>query len=542
MFIRPFLRTVLIVLSFFSAFLTLYLYLYPLFQGCNFHEPSSPGSAAFNIIQSYLQPTESHDQLKFSPSLRLLVLADPQLEGDSSLPASEDSFLAHVYQRWNTVIRPADTTAEWLMTVREELRKWAVEDLPDAFQAARKRIDLFGNDYYLAHIYRTIHWWTNPSHVAVLGDLIGSQWVTDEEFERRGWRYWNRVFRGSSMATLNLTKDEVRDGVANQTELYNNSWSRRLINVAGNHDIGYAGDISAKRISRFERVFGPPNWDLRFEYPKQSSPGNTSAKPTLHLIVLNSLNLDMPALSSELQTKDYDYLNQVISSRSRPVEDRASFTLLLTHLPLYKPEGVCVDPPHFQFYDFDDSEGRFKSGGLREQNHLSQHVSTQGILQGLFGMSGDENAPAHGRGRNGLILTGHDHEGCDTWHHVPSSSARERRQISPSTTTKEGWLSIPWSQKGPDVPETGIREITLRSMMGAYSGNAGLLTVWYDFNEGEWDYRVMMCSLGTQHIWWGVNILDIITLFVLLLWGLYAVKLDTAPTKDRSESVQKLKT
>lgn len=521
---RPNLRPCLIVLIILSFFGTFYLYLYPVFRGCAFPTPSHPASG-FDAFKDTLRshswlPQTRHD-VNTRPSIRLLVLADPQLEGDSSLPTKEDGFPARLNRRWETVTGHADLSIEWLLKARTELRACLLEDLPAAFQALRKRIDLFGNDYYLAHIYRTLDWWTRPSHATVLGDLIGSQWVTDEEFEWRGWRYWNRVFRGTSTATQPFARDEDKERAAKDIELNDKSWRHRLINVAGNHDIGYAGDISLDRIARFEKVFGASNWDVRFEYPGDALPPNTSFTPSLHLVVLNSLNLDTPALSSDSQKADYEFLNHVIGSQSRAVEDRSSFTLLLTHLPLYKPEGVCTDPPHFEFYGFDDPEHRFQSGGLQEQNHLSDHVSTQGILQGVYGMSIDENAPAQGRGRNGLILTGHDHEGCDTWHHLPSSSEVERRQIPPSSVGKGGWLSIPWRQRESNVTETGIREITLRSMMGEYSGNAGLLTLWFDFAVGEWEYAVTMCPLGTQHIWWGIHVLDIITLLGVFALTLY---------------------
>ncbi|KAL9619170.1 MAG: hypothetical protein Q9160_006179 [Pyrenula sp. 1 TL-2023] len=536
---RPILRSCLVLLVILSFVSTFYLYLYPVFQGCAFPDPSHTASGfhAFkDTLRSHSWLAKAHHDVNALPPVRLLVLADPQLEGDSSLPTKEDGFPARLNRRWKTVTEHADTSIEWLLKVRTELRACLLDDLPSVFQAIRKRIDLFGNDYYLAHIYRTLDWWTNPSHVTVLGDLIGSQWVTDEEFDWRGWRYWNRVFQGTSTATKSLARDGDQDTANKDEKLDDKSWRHRLINIVGNHDIGYAGDISSGRIARFEEVFGAPNWDVRFGYPRDALPPNSSFTPTLHLVVLNSLNLDTPALSSDLQKADYEFLNHVIGSASHAVEDRSSFTLLLTHLPLYKPAGTCTDPPHFEFYGFDDPEHRFKSGGLQEQNHLSDHVSTHGILQGIYGMNSDENAPAQGRGRNGLILTGHDHEGCDTWHHIPSSSELDRRQIQPSSLGKGGWLNIPWRRRESNVTETGIREITLRSMMGEYGGNAGLLTVWFDFSIGEWEYAIAMCPLGTQHIWWGIHVLDIITVFGVSVWALYNVHCAVSRSIPRSHA------
>lgn len=380
-------------------------------------------------------------------------------------------------------------------------------------------MDLLGNDFYLAHVYRTLHWWTRPTHVTVLGDLIGSQWISDGEFESRGGRFWGRVFNGG-----NRVPDGEEVGVLGGLE-----WEKRIINVAGNHDIGYAGDISAARIERFERMFGRANWDVRFRLQPEhlhfaNGADNASSAipaPTIHLINLNSLTLDTPALDADIQSASYAYLNELIMQRSYPVEDRSSFTLLLTHLPLHKEEGICTDGPEFTFFDDDDEDDvpRFKEGGLREQNHLSDFVSSNGILQGIFGMTGNKDSPGGGLGRNGLILTGHDHTGCDVVHYVNRSVDLD---------SEEGWK---WSARRYTSPLSAgegdgedktpsIREVTLRSMMGEFGGNAGLLSLWFDADPDvyEWKYEISMCALGVQHIWWAVHVLDLVTLGVLLVY------------------------
>ena len=513
MSIRSFLRRALAFLVPLSVSLTVYLYLYPVFDGCSFPRPNASSAAAFiHTLSGHLPLTKVQPDAE--PIFRLLTLADPQLEGDSSLPDPDDGFMSRIARRWETFVGSPQSILEYFNRGRDELRGCIVEDVPHAMNAFRKQADLFGNDYYLAHIYRTLHWWTRPTHVTVLGDLIGSQWVTDEEFEWRGWRYWNRVFRYSH---------KVLPDEDSQT-LNPTTWSSRLINIAGNHDIGYAGDISPARMSRFECIFGPPDWDIRFQYPSRLLPQNHTTVPTLHLVNLNTLNLDTPSLHPDLQSTSYSYLNSVISERSHAVGDNNSFTLLLTHLPLHKPASVCVDAPHFAFFEEDDFDNRFKKGGLREQNHLSEHVSHQGILQGLFGMSPDETASAGGRGRRGLILTGHDHEGCDVWHHVgtiPNSTETRDENNDDVTAFAErtkGWLSIPYRHRNISEVATGIREVTLRSMMGEFGGNAGLLSAWFDFDNGTWEFEISMCPLGTQHMWWFVHVLDIIALVGGILW------------------------
>ncbi|KAL2867993.1 uncharacterized protein BJX67DRAFT_73221 [Aspergillus lucknowensis] len=559
MSLRCVLPRLLVGLFPFALASTVYLYLYPVFSGCAYPLPQRtpdvpPRTSAFlstlrqHLVSQYAQESE--------PAIfRLLVLADPQLEGDSSLPRPENELGARIWRHWTDTLVAAKTApsplhGDVLKTLGAALRVLVSEDLPHAVGAARKRLDLLGNDYYLAHIYRTLHWWTRPTHVTVLGDLLGSQWVTDEEFQRRGDRYWHRVFRGGSRVSDEITRtgekgysagaEEGQD--SELEELHSSSsWAHRIINVVGNHDIGYSGDASERRIERFERVFGRANWDIRFQHPPVASgeTGKPVLTPSLHLINLNSLTLDTPPYSQDVLSHSYAYLNDIIAHRSYPVDDRTTFTLLLTHLPLHKAEGICSDAPYFTFFDADDESGkqRYRSGGLREQNHLSEHVSTNGILQGIFGMSDDADGTGHGRGRNGLILTGHDHTGCDVLHYMNTPSPlhsnpdAETPSLGNDTLTNEETATLPrwtWNAKryNSSDPHTSslpsIREITLRSMMGEYGGNAGLLSLWFDVDTGEWKYAMVMCPAGVQHIWWAVHVVDLITLVAaavyILLW------------------------
>ena len=126
-------------------------------------------------------------------------------------------------------------------------------------------------------------------------------------------------------------------------------------------------------------------------------------------------------------------------------------------------------------------------------------------------MSGNQDAAAARRGRIGLILNGHDHEGCDVWHHASHVQDDENEEGQRARTV---WHATPWASTTPDrrVNETGLREVTLRSMMGDYGGNAGLLSAWFDFESASWKYDIQMCRLGVQHIWWVIHLLDIVTL------------------------------
>ena len=66
----------------------------------------------------------------------------------------------------------------------------------------------------------------------------------------------------------------------------------------------------------------------------------------------------------------------------------------------------------------------------------------------------------------------------------------------------------------------GIRELTVRSIMGGYGGNAGLLSAWFDEDEWEWKFEFENCALGTQYVWWGIHALDLVTIGLGLAYAI----------------------
>ncbi|KAK7697303.1 hypothetical protein SLS64_013691 [Diaporthe eres] len=546
-FLRNGLRLVFTVSLVLSLLLTVYLYLYPAFLSCAFPLPRSSSSGSHNggngRLSAFLQTAKLHlpftdptatipdhdgsghiTPLRIAP-FRLLALGDPQLEGDTSIPNyyAESSF-PHLKTFYSHLVSRSDDHPSFRSSKKQafhDLVDFFFDDIPNTFESVRKRIDLWGNDFYLAHMYRTLNWWTVPTHTTVLGDLVGSQWISDTEFEWRAWRYWNRAFSGGhrvpdESATWPAEEYEVAGYLGKS--VYNETWQRRIINVAGNHDIGYAGDLNNERMGRFERVFGKANYELRFELPASVlSPGGASTirndtasndenyngqddrlVPELRIVVLNDMNLDTPALSSDLQDQTYRFVNDIISTATA-VEFKGHSTVLLTHVPLYKPEGVCVDAPLFTFHDGD--------GTLKEQNQLSADAS-RGIVEGIFGLSGDTEAPGSGQGRQGVILNGHDHEGCDTYHFVNQSQGDDPagREWQVRRFPEAAADGLPGS---PVLP--GVRELTVRSIMGGYGGNAGMLSAWFDEDEWKWRFEFENCALGTQYVWWGIHALDLVT-------------------------------
>ncbi|EME83137.1 uncharacterized protein MYCFIDRAFT_174611 [Pseudocercospora fijiensis CIRAD86] len=470
---------------------TLYIYFYPFFHQCSFPEARHAEAACYFADADHAKAAVPGELAPF----RLLVFGDPQLEGDTSLPEHGHAELFPSLRRlWSRVER--DALASLTTSLGDEAKRLWNDDIPGAFRTYHKRLDLWGNDLYLAHVYRTIHWYTKPTHVAVLGDLLGSQWISDEEFMRRSYRFWHVVFRGAKKVPQLIT-----DASTSRPDILGADprWKDMVITVPGNHDIGYAGDIDEHRIARFEHMYNRVNWDIRFALNNTTTIDPATLQPTtpeLRLIVLNSMNLDGPVAAWDPHQESIDFLNHKLY-HDLPSPDSA--TILLTHIPLHKEAGTCRDAP------FVDYLPEHHGGGIKEQNHLSEDVS-QRILDGIIGLE---------RSRKGIILNGHDHAGCDVYHSKKKELDLEALQSEDASSYQDRWDAKTYARAQQQVLDstlTGIREVTVRSMMGDFGGNAGLLSAWWDKETKEWKFDYDSCMFGVQHIWWAVHILDLVVL------------------------------
>jgi hypothetical protein len=450
----------------FALAATFYLYLYPAFKQCSFPE-------ARNLDTSVRRDEHTRHKAPF----RLLALADPQLEGDTSLPSPYASTFPSLERLLKDVER--DGFAGLRNNGRRRLDRLLKNDVPRALQGYRKRLDLWGNDLYLAHIYRAMHWWTDPTHVVVLGDLLGSQWINDDEFARRTSRFWKTVFSSGNVVPREITDAE---GYHIEELGEDQEWKNRIIAVAGNHDIGYAGDITLERMPRFEDAYGRVNWEVRFAL------NDTPAAPELRLVILNSMNLDGPAYEQDLQAESVAFLDDRLHDEELAAN---TGTILLTHIPLYKEEGICVDGP------FVDHFPEVHGGGIKEQNHLSSATSEH-ILDGLVGPT---------QNRSAIILNGHDHEGCLVYHAKPKQDLEGDSQAA---AWEAHSFDSPSGAQARHPSQTGVREVTVRSMMGEFGGNAGLVSAWWDDTTGRWRFEYGSCMFGVQHIWWAVHVFDLV--------------------------------
>ena len=528
-----------------AALSSIYIFLYPFWKRCAF--PEVDGSSP-----SYLGTKEA--------PFRLLTLADPQIEGDTRLrrillqmPKESELGVSGKWRDLASAFWQGDTLA-----IRAHL-KFNWDYVVTSLQYGQKWVDIWGNDLYLAHVFRTMYWYIKPSHTVVLGDLLSSHWIQSEEFHRRAGRFWNLIFRGMEKVT--------EEDVARNEEVVGKSvwgvkdtgvnWAKKVMNIVGNHDIGYAGDINRERVDRFEDRFGklnyiwtfkPPPPPANFTFPtktkwatqlptftsstqdgpkeqQESDEGGDmelldSVPPSLRIIILNDLTLDIPLWDPTMAEATYDIIN---SLKSNPLLSLHQASLLLTHIPFHKPTGVCTDGPLFDYY-----EPRY-GAGVKKQNHLSD-TSSQLLLGRIFGLPTGDPDMTRRRKPRGLILTGHDHPGCDVWHYFAETHPGAEKNDGRWNATKyrdkphmEQARSQAVGDQVQDYTSEGVREITVRSMMGEFEGNAGLMSAWFDWEKGRWEFRYDSCALGVQHIWWGTHVVLVVAAVMTKVLGLWWV-------------------
>ncbi|KAJ1971020.1 hypothetical protein H4R35_005515 [Dimargaris xerosporica] len=366
------------------------------------------------------------------------------------------------------------------------------------------RWDLWFNDHYLRHVVKSLYTETHPTHIAVMGDIFSNQYISDEEFK------------------LRLERFQWATGQAKTPSRFLPSHFP-LVNLSGNHDIGYGKDITEAMLHRWQSSFGQVNHEFWLCAAQQ--------RPTHRVVVLNTQNLD-PSRNQDLRNASWTFLQQQVATQWHT--QFAQPLLLLMHIPLYKPHGLCVDGPEINWNHRQE---------VIDQTMLSPWVSKY-ILYCL---------------RPTLILTGHDHEGCKLTHHIQALKTFNTKPIK--NTTLHAWCHAPWdtleqelatidslitytSASHESLPrplktssvkqlQTSrqwlLPELTLRSVMGDYGGYSSLLeisTTAPNNNTDPFVYYYQECSLG-HHIF--IRMLLLLDLALICFYGLLALSLVAFP-------------
>ncbi|EFC43361.1 predicted protein [Naegleria gruberi] len=154
-----------------------------------------------------------------SNSRRIAMIADPQMEGDTK-----------VYHQGNYGL-----------------------------------LNNYFNDYYFKLVFQNIHYLLRPDAIYMLGDLFSSQHVSNQEFYLRVDRF-NSIFSGMfgfvnrifKMRSGDLHEEQRMVKERGSSDLRNLNFPY-LVNLTGNHDIGYGFEANFFRIQRFIASFGVQN-------------------------------------------------------------------------------------------------------------------------------------------------------------------------------------------------------------------------------------------------------------------------------------------
>lgn len=225
----------------------------------------------------------------------------------------------------------------------------------------------------------------------------------------------------------------------------------KLINLTGNHDIGYSWEVLSKifekrillnlvnfsfnnnalkltqgNVGRWESVFGKTNFDFEVS-------GHIVA-------IINSMAIEKTKDSS-IQDETWRHIHKLEKIR---IENNRRM-IVLTHIPLFKDAGSCAgDFPEFEYA---------KNSNLISSQTLWTNQSTQYFLKHLKPI---------------FVFNGHDHSGCIFKHFTFD----ENGNVDSETT-----------------------EVTLRSVMGDYKGHLGYLEISRSLSENTlWHYNYMETS------------------------------------------------
>lgn len=157
------------------------------------------------------------------------------------------------------------------------------------------------NDKYMKYIVNSLVESLHPNYVAVMGDLFSYQGTTDDEFDERLVRY----------------KDIFASAIQNSV----------IINITGNHDIGYADELSTKLLSRFEKSFGSSNF--HFHIPLYLDLNNDSKPDVATVGIINNLLMD-PSRDRDIQYNVWSFSGKLAYMKSsRP---QGTIHCFLAHL------------------------------------------------------------------------------------------------------------------------------------------------------------------------------------------------------------------
>ena len=154
------------------------------------------------------------------------------------------------------------------------------------------------------------------------------------------------------------------------------------MSIPGNHDIGFAEGVKPEVVSRFKKAFGDPN--------KIHTVGKYD------IVLLDTVSLENNN-NKAVYEPPKNFLNKLAS------ENNPNPRILLTHVPLYRPENTRCGPLR------ESSRDILLQKGYQYQNALTPDLSNE-ILRKV---------------RPKLVLSGDDHDYCRVTHTFGKETVEE---------------------------------------------------------------------------------------------------------------------
>ncbi|XP_028796326.1 uncharacterized protein C630.12 [Neltuma alba] len=301
-----------------------------------------------------------------------------------------------------------------------------------ALQIAEFYTDLYMQRAFFASVVPL-----TPDVVLFLGDYFdGGPHLTDEEWKKSFSRFRH---------TFGLNEQ----GKYTEMQVYY---------IPGNHDIGYEYNHAQRPevIRRYEETFGARNY--RFAIGK------------VDFIAVDSQTVDGHP-EKHLVSKTWEFVKNV------SVDDEAHQRVLLTHIPLYRPDDTYCGP-HRNSPIINQRVSRTSSvNDIWYQNYVSEDSS-----KSLMDMIKPK-----------LILSGHDHDQCTVTHQPKFGPIKEHTLGT-----------ISW-QQGNLYPSFMLLSVSNSTLPNSSTPEDALLA--------------HLCFLPMQtHIYIGYAVLFILTLLAALLW------------------------
>ncbi|CAO3587336.1 unnamed protein product [Absidia cylindrospora] len=214
----------------------------------------------------------------------------------------------------------------------------------------------FYSDLYMRRSYRYLTYSKNPDKIVFMGDLMdgGREWG-DQVWKAELKRFYRNFNKQESIPTLYMS---------------------------GNHDIGIRDGIKPEVFQRFQAQFGPTSLIHPLAY-----------NHTLVTLDTAALTNTDPNTKTMIQQEALDVMNAMRMANQQ--RENPGHRVLLTHVPLYRPEETSCGPLRVQSRPF-----IYQHYGYQYQNMMNADVS-QAILQSI---------------QPDLVFSGDDHDFCEVTH------------------------------------------------------------------------------------------------------------------------------